>query len=123
MTTPVVDIDALSTRFGDVWIHRELSLRVERGEVVALVGGSGSGKTTLLRQIVGLLRPASGSIRLFGEPLFGGGLLRERALRRRFGVLFQHGALFSAFSVFDNIAFPQRFRQYRVSAAGTGLPR
>lgn len=108
MTTPVVDIDALSTRFGDVWIHRELSLRVERGEVVALVGGSGSGKTTLLRQIVGLLRPASGSIRLFGEPLFGGGLLRERALRRRFGVLFQHGALFSAFSVFDNIAFPLR---------------
>ncbi|MDO8932162.1 MAG: ATP-binding cassette domain-containing protein, partial [Rhodocyclaceae bacterium] len=65
-------------------------------------------KTTLLRQMVGLLEPSAGEIRLFGEPLFGGGAGRERALRQRFGVLFQHGALFSAFSVFDNIAFPLR---------------
>jgi phospholipid/cholesterol/gamma-HCH transport system ATP-binding protein len=76
--------------------------------MVALVGGSGSGKTTLLRQMIGLLMPTEGDIRLFGEPLFGGGVLRERRLRQRFGVLFQQGALFSAFSVFDNIAFPLR---------------
>lgn len=106
--TPVISIRDLSTRFGPVWIHRHLDLEVRAGEMVALVGGSGSGKTTLLRQMIGLLAPTEGEIRLFGEPLFGGGVLRERALRQRFGVLFQHGALFSAFNVFDNIAFPLR---------------
>lgn len=108
MNAPIVDIQNLSTRFGDVWVHRHLDLRVERGDVVALVGGSGSGKTTLLRQMIGLMQPTEGEIRLFGEPLFGGGAKREQALRRRFGVLFQHGALFSAFTVYDNIAFPLR---------------
>ena len=108
MSTPVIDIRDLSTRFGEVWIHRHLDLRVEQGEVVALVGGSGSGKTTLLRQMIGLLRPSAGRIELFGEPLFGGSAQRERGLRRRFGVLFQQGALFSAFNVFDNVAFPLR---------------
>ena len=108
MPAPVVEIEDLHTRFGEVWIHKGVDLRIGRGEMVALVGGSGSGKTTLLRQMIGLLSPTKGSIRLFGEPLFGGGLEREQALRRRFGVLFQHGALFSAFSVFDNIAFPLR---------------
>ncbi|MBL8488788.1 MAG: ATP-binding cassette domain-containing protein [Rhodocyclaceae bacterium] len=108
MPAPVVEIVDLHTRFGEVWIHKGVDLRIGRGEMVALVGGSGSGKTTLLRQMIGLLSPTKGSIRLFGEPLFGGGLEREQALRRRFGVLFQHGALFSAFSVFDNIAFPLR---------------
>jgi phospholipid/cholesterol/gamma-HCH transport system ATP-binding protein len=58
--------------------------------------------------MIGLLTPTRGEILIFGEPLFGGSVVRERALRRRFGVLFQHGALFSAFSVFDNIAFPLR---------------
>ena len=105
---PVIDVRDLSTRFGDVWIHRHIDLRIVPEEMVALVGGSGSGKTTLLRQIIGLLTPTEGEVRLFGEPLFGGGVTRERALRQRFGVLFQQGALFSAFTVFDNIAFPLR---------------
>ena len=105
---PVVDVRHLSTRFGDVWVHKNLDLTITAGEMVSLVGGSGSGKTTLLRQLLGLLRPTEGEIRLFGEPLFGGGLDRERALGRRFGVLFQQGALFSAFTVFDNVAFQLR---------------
>jgi phospholipid/cholesterol/gamma-HCH transport system ATP-binding protein len=108
LSVPVISIRNLHTRFGEHWIHKALDLSIERGEMVALVGGSGSGKTTLLRQIVGLLHPAAGSIELFGESLFGGGVERERALRQRFGVLFQHGALFSAFSVYDNVAFPLR---------------
>lgn len=108
MSDPVIDIRDLSTRFGRVWVHRHLNMQVQRGEVVALVGGSGSGKTTLLRQTIGLHLPTEGSIRLFGEPLFGGGAHREQALRRRCGVLFQQGALFSALNVFDNIAFPLR---------------
>ena len=108
MSADVISIRDLSTRFGDAWIHRGINLAIPRGEMVSLVGGSGSGKTTLLRQMVGLLEPTRGDIRLFGEPLFGGGPARERALRQRCGVLFQHGALFSALSVFDNIAFPLR---------------
>jgi phospholipid/cholesterol/gamma-HCH transport system ATP-binding protein len=108
MSGPAILIRDLSTRFGEVWIHRHLNLEIATGEMVALVGGSGSGKTTLLRQMIGLLLPTQGEIRMFGESLFGGGVQREQALRRRFGVLFQHGALFSAFNVFDNIAFPLR---------------
>jgi phospholipid/cholesterol/gamma-HCH transport system ATP-binding protein len=107
-TTPVIEVRDLSTRFGEVWVHRGLELNIAAGEMVSLVGGSGSGKTTLLRQLLGLLLPTQGDIRVFGEPLFGGGLDRERSLRRRFGVLFQQGALFSAFTVFDNVAFQLR---------------
>lgn len=106
--SPVISVRDLHTRFGDVWVHRDLHIDIAAGEMVSLVGGSGSGKTTLLRLIIGLLIPTRGEVRLFGEPLFGTGIERERALRRRFGVLFQQGALFSAFTVFDNIAFPLR---------------
>lgn len=105
---PVIEVRQLGTRFGKTWVHRGLDLTVEAGDIMALVGGSGSGKTTLLRQLLGLAMPDEGDIRLFGEPLFGGGAARERALRRRFGVLFQHGALFSALNVFDNVAFQLR---------------
>lgn len=108
MNGPVIEIRNLHTRYGKRWVHQGIDLSVEKGDVLALVGGSGSGKTTLLRQMIGLLKPMQGSVSVFGEPLFGGGPWRERALRRRFGVLFQHGALFSALNVFDNIAFPLR---------------
>lgn len=105
---PVIDVQGVSTRFGDVLVHRDIDLVVHRGEMLGLVGGSGSGKTTLLREIVGLLRPTSGIVRMFGEPVFDAPPEIQRDQRRRFGMLFQHGALFSALPVFDNIAFPLR---------------
>jgi len=105
---PAIEIRGLCTRFGDVVIHQDIDLDVEAGQMLGLVGGSGSGKTTLLREIVGLLRPSAGTLKLFGRTLFDGDHEQGRALRRRFGMLFQQGALFSAFSVFDNIAFPLR---------------
>ena len=107
-STPVIRIHDLHTRFGRTVIHRGIDLDVPAGEIVGLVGGSGSGKTTLLREIVGLLEPTSGSVELFGQPVLGADASTRRAVRRRFGMLFQQGALFSAFSVFDNIAFPLR---------------
>ena len=103
-----VELQGVSTRFGRTWVHRNIDLAVPVGEVVALVGGSGSGKTTLLRQMVGLLQPAAGEVRLFGEPLFSGSRADQLARRHRFGMLFQHGALFSALNVFANVAFPLR---------------
>lgn len=105
---PVVEARGVWTRFGETLIHRDLDLDVPSGQVLALVGGSGSGKTTLLREIVGLLAPTRGSVRLFGQPVADVDPVRRRAVRRRFGMLFQQGALFSALSVFDNIAFPLR---------------
>ena len=103
-----VELCGVSTRFGQTWVHRRIDLAVAAGEVVALVGGSGTGKTTLLRQMVGLLQPGGGGVRLFGEPLFGGSRADQLARRRRFGMLFQQGALFSALNVFANVAFPLR---------------
>ena len=104
----VVEMRGLSTRIGNRYVHRNLDLRVERGQIVGLVGGSGSGKTTLLRQILGLIQPAAGTVRLFGQDLGGAGGVAQSAMLRRLGMLFQGGALFSALPVFDNIAFPLR---------------
>ena len=105
---PVVELAGISTAFGGNLVHRDLNLRVEAGQIVGLLGGSGSGKTTLLREMLGLLRPTAGSVRLFGFDLNDPDIFAQRAVRRRLGMLFQHGALFSALSVFDNIAFPLR---------------
>jgi len=105
---PVIQIRGLSTRFGETVIHRQIDLDLEAGQMLGLVGGSGSGKTTLLREIVGLLVPSTGTVRLFGHSVFSADPELRRSVRRRFGMLFQHGALFSALSVFDNIAFPLR---------------
>ncbi|HEX5802630.1 MAG TPA: ATP-binding cassette domain-containing protein, partial [Azospira sp.] len=107
-SSPVIDIQGVSTRFGEAVVHRDIDLVVHRGEMLGLVGGSGSGKTTLLREVVGLLKPSAGMVRLFGHPVLDPDPDLRRELRRRFGMLFQHGALFSALSVFDNIAFPLR---------------
>lgn len=108
---PIVRVRDLSTRFKKQWIHQHLDLDVRDGEILALVGASGSGKTTLLRQIIGLERPNSGAVEVFGinihQAAYSSREFRRR-LRSRWGVLFQHGALFSALSVFDNIAFPLR---------------
>ncbi|HEB99687.1 MAG TPA: ATP-binding cassette domain-containing protein [Thiotrichales bacterium] len=103
---PVIEIRDLCTRFGDYVVHEHLDLEVREGEVLALVGGSGSGKTTLLQEIIMLRRPTSGSIRLFGHEVVGLPFAEAQALRRRFGVLFQHGALFSGMNVLRNVGVP-----------------
>ena len=104
----VIEIRGLSTRFDALQVHEALDLDVARGEVMALVGGSGSGKTTLLREVIMLQQPSGGSIRLFGEEVVGIGEAAAERLRRRFGVLFQQGALFSSMTVLENVMVPLR---------------
>jgi len=101
-----INIQGLKNQFDTLVVHENLNMQVHQGEIVALVGGSGSGKTTLLRAIIMLLQPVAGSIELFGQEIIG---LSERAadpLRRRFGMLFQQGALFSSLTVKENIMVP-----------------
>lgn len=107
-TDPVIEIVGLHTRFGQHVIHENIDLEVQRGEVLALVGGSGSGKTMLLRQMLGLGVPAQGSVKIFGASRYDCGHEEQKRLRTRLGVLFQQGALFSALTVYDNIALPMR---------------
>ncbi|HQS98668.1 MAG: ABC transporter ATP-binding protein [Hydrogenophilales bacterium 16-64-46] len=106
MTDTVLDIRDIHTTLGGNSIHRGLDLSVRRGEVVALIGGSGTGKSVLLREIIGLLKPQSGRIELFGQSVWDTTPAQMNALRRRFGVLFQDGALFSSLDVEDNVATP-----------------
>lgn len=100
----VIEARDIRTYFGEVCIHDGIDIDVQRGETFALVGGSGSGKTTLLREINMLTRPASGSLRVLGFDVLALPENRLDPLRRRIGVMFQHGALFSALTVLENVA-------------------
>jgi len=92
--------------FGAQTVHDGLDLDVRRGEVLAVVGGSGTGKSVLLRTLIGLNRPAAGSVRLFGQDVYAPRTQDNTKLARRVGVLFQQGALFSSLTVLENIALP-----------------
>jgi phospholipid/cholesterol/gamma-HCH transport system ATP-binding protein len=102
----IIQIRNLTNRFGAQTIHDKLNLDVYRGEILGVIGGSGSGKSVLLRAIVGLQVPASGSVCIFGEDVLTLPPERRARLERRFGVLFQGGALFSSLTVIENIAVP-----------------
>jgi phospholipid/cholesterol/gamma-HCH transport system ATP-binding protein len=104
----VLEVQDLVTRFGAERIHDGVSFAVQRGEMVALIGASGTGKSVLLKEVIGLLRPAAGSIRLFGADVWRSSPEELNGLRRRFGMLFQDGALFSSLTVAENIAVPFR---------------
>jgi len=105
---PIIEVSHVSTRFGQAVVHADVSLSVQRGEVFAIAGGNGCGKSTLLREIVGLLAPSSGSIRLFGVDSRQLEEYDGRPIHRRFGIMFQHGALFSSLTLAENVAVPLR---------------
>ncbi|MGE0681267.1 MAG: ABC transporter ATP-binding protein [Candidatus Binatia bacterium] len=105
---PVIEISHVQTRFGSAVIHEDVNLTIYRGEILAIVGGSGSGKSTLLREIIMLHRPARGSIRVLGQEVVDANETDALELRRRWGVMFQYGALFSALTVAENVAVPLR---------------
>jgi phospholipid/cholesterol/gamma-HCH transport system ATP-binding protein len=103
---PIVQATDLVRKFGDRTVIDHLSFEIQRGETLVIMGGSGCGKSTLLRHIIGVMKPTSGSVKIFGEEITG---LSERELdkvRRRFGMLFQSGALLASLTVGENVALP-----------------
>ncbi|MFY3139573.1 ABC transporter ATP-binding protein [Achromobacter xylosoxidans] len=94
--------------YGDFTVLRGISMEVRSGQVVAIMGGSGSGKTTLLRAATGQLVAQRGTVLAFGQDIAGATQAELRSLRKRMGVLFQQGALFTDLNVFENVAFPLR---------------
>ncbi|MEA2109011.1 MAG: ATP-binding cassette domain-containing protein [Pseudomonadota bacterium] len=104
--TPIIAVSGLQTRFGRQVVHRDISFGVNPGSIVSVIGESGSGKSVLLKEIIGLLEPSAGSISLFGTDIRHCSEEKLAAIRNRYGVLFQNGALFSALTVGENIAIP-----------------
>ena len=104
----VIRVHGLTNGFGEQLVHEGLDLDVRRGEIFGVVGGSGTGKSVLMRSIIGLQTPQAGEIEVFGEPMIGRDEHDGRDVRRRWGVLFQGGALFSTLTVAENVEVPIR---------------
>jgi phospholipid/cholesterol/gamma-HCH transport system ATP-binding protein len=105
---PVIEVRGLRNSFGEQVIHNDLNLTVCRGEILGVVGGSGTGKSVLLRSIIGLQTPEAGEIEVLGENMIGRDEDEAKNIRRRWGILFQNGALFSTLTVAENVEVPIR---------------
>lgn len=104
----IIKVRNLRTKFGRTIVHDHLNLEIYRGEILSIVGGSGTGKTVLLRQMLMLEKPNQGNITIFGVEINHATSEQIAYFRSRSGMLFQQGALYSALSVFDNVAQPMR---------------
>jgi phospholipid/cholesterol/gamma-HCH transport system ATP-binding protein len=108
MNEPIIEIKGLKNYLGNQWVHTDVNLKVYPGEILAIIGGSGSGKTTILRSILTLLKPTAGSIYVFGKNILKQDEESTNKIKQRWGMLFQHSALFSGMTVLENIMFPMR---------------
>lgn len=106
MSENIIEVVGLKNYLGTSWVHNDVNFSVKKGEIFAIIGGSGSGKTTILRSILMLLKPTSGSIKVFGKDVTSINEDDANSIRRRWGVMFQHSALFSAMTVLENVMFP-----------------
>ncbi|HXX88848.1 MAG TPA: ATP-binding cassette domain-containing protein [Acidimicrobiales bacterium] len=104
----IISIRGVTKRFGSHTVLQDVTFDVPRGKTTAVLGPSGTGKSVLLKVVIGLLKPESGQILVDGEPIVGVSEKNVFQIRRKFGVLFQDGALFGSMSLYDNIAFPLR---------------
>lgn len=102
----VISVRGVHNQFGRQVVHHDLDLDIRRGEVLGIVGGSGTGKSVLLRTIIGLQRPQHGLVEVLGTDVWAADTKQQAALQRRWGVLFQDGALFSSLTVAENIQVP-----------------
>ena len=104
----VIEISGLRTQFDDFVVHDNLDLNVRRGEILGVVGGSGTGKSVLMRAIIGLKPPSAGTVKVFDTDFYKARERERLAVERRWGVLFQGGALFSSLTVAQNVMAPIR---------------
>ena len=104
----IISVRGLRNAFGEQVIHDGLDLDVHRGEILGVVGGSGTGKSVLMRSIIGLQTPESGEIHILGENMIDRDEDEAKNIRRRWGILFQNGALFSTLTVAENVEVPIR---------------
>ncbi len=104
----LIRVKGLRKSFGSRWVLNGIDLEVRRGEILVIMGGSGCGKSTLLRHLIGALTPTDGTVELFGKELADLDDDDLNAVRKRFGVLFQSGALFNSLTVGENVALPLR---------------
>lgn len=104
--TPAISIRGLRTQFGRTVIHDGVDLDIVRGEVMGVVGASGSGKSVLMRAVIGLVTPTAGTVRIFGKDRAAMSGAELNAIEKRYGVLFQNGALFSSLTVAQNVMVP-----------------
>ncbi len=105
---PVIRIRGLKNAFGEQVVHQDLDLDVRRCEILGVVGGSGTGKSVLMRSVIGLQTPEEGEIEVLGENMVGREEDEAKNIRRRWGILFQQGALFSTLTVAENVEVPLR---------------
>jgi phospholipid/cholesterol/gamma-HCH transport system ATP-binding protein len=105
---PVITVRGLRNAFGEQVIHDDLDVTVCRGEILGMVGGSGTGKSVLMRSIIGLQKPEAGEIEVLGENMIDRDEDEAKNIRRRWGILFQNGALFSTLTVAENVEVPIR---------------
>ncbi len=103
---PIITVRGLRNSFGEEVVHEGLELDVQRGEILGVVGGSGTGKSVLMRSIIGLQTPDEGEIEVLGENMVGRDEDEAKNIRRRWGILFQNGALFSTLTVAENVEVP-----------------
>ncbi|HEY9035697.1 MAG TPA: ATP-binding cassette domain-containing protein [Pseudomonadales bacterium] len=106
MSTPPIRIEQLTMAYGDRVIQRDINVDINQGDIFIIMGGSGCGKSTLLKHLIGLNTPAKGRILYDGEDYFSASEERKQITRKRWGILFQSGGLFSAMTLAENIALP-----------------
>jgi len=104
--SPVIEVSNLMRQFGDRTVLKDISFNVDRGETLVIMGGSGCGKSTLLRHIIGSMKPTSGSVKIFSEEITTMSEREIERIRKRFGMLFQSGALLASLTVGENVALP-----------------
>lgn len=122
MSNNIIHVQHLQNRFGEQWVHRDVNFTISSGEIIAIIGGSGCGKTTLLRSLLRLMRPTGGQISVFGIDVLKASVKTFLSVQKRWGVMFQSGALFSSLTVMENVMYVlheyaavSRDRQYELA--------
>src|SRR5579859_4253301 len=106
LSQSIIQVRGLKAGYGEKIILQDINFQVQRGEVFVILGGSGCGKSTLMKNLIGLYRPLAGEVRIEGSDLVAANNDERLRLLRKFGVMYQSGALFGSMTVLDNVRLP-----------------